>query len=95
MLLSVLAICSRTSQSTESVYKIAYYCITAARCTEEGSQRFLGYVYLSMKFAQIMLKAHNLCDVDRAALYNTSLKYLKPVHDILVLSLKANRSKTR
>ncbi len=46
--------------------------------------------YLSMKFAQTTLKARNLSNVDRAALYSASLRYLKPARDILALSVKAD-----
>ena len=46
--------------------------------------------YFSMKFAQTTFKARNLSNVDRAALYGASLRYLKPARDILALSVKAD-----
>ena len=45
--------------------------------------------YFSMKFAQTTFEARKLNNVDRAALYGATLRYLKPARDILALSVKA------
>ena len=46
--------------------------------------------YLSSKFAQTKSEARNLSNVDRAALYGASLRYLKPARDTLALSVKSD-----